>query len=118
MGRRAPGFERAGMWEFPGGKVDPGETPLDAALREPFEEVGIIVYPVTDFEVIEDRPLLDGKHAGRTYIALGCTALAIPPFDVLGTSVETDQSAWFMPEEIANMPNVTSTSQEAARRFL
>jgi 8-oxo-dGTP pyrophosphatase MutT (NUDIX family) len=33
----------AGFWEFPGGKLDPGETPLDAARREWAEETGCVV---------------------------------------------------------------------------
>ena len=35
----------AGQWALPGGRVDPGETALDAALRELDEELGIRVGP-------------------------------------------------------------------------
>ena len=43
--RRPQGKTLAGMWEFPGGKVDPGESPECALVRELREELGVEVDP-------------------------------------------------------------------------
>jgi len=39
--QRRPGTHLAGLWEFPGGKVEPAEDPRDAVRRELLEELGI-----------------------------------------------------------------------------
>lgn len=45
--QRPAGKHHAGLWEFPGGKVEPGEAPAAALARELTEELGITVDPAT-----------------------------------------------------------------------
>jgi 8-oxo-dGTP diphosphatase len=43
LAQRPPGKPMAGLWEFPGGKIEPGESPEGSLLRELNEELGIVV---------------------------------------------------------------------------
>ena len=45
LAQRPPGKSMAGLWEFPGGKLDPNETPEAALTRELHEELGIDLRP-------------------------------------------------------------------------
>jgi 8-oxo-dGTP diphosphatase len=54
LAQRLPGKHLAGGWEFPGGKVEPGETRFQTLGRELHEELGI--------EVLAARPLLCVRH--------------------------------------------------------
>jgi len=68
--RRRPGGAWGNLWEFPGGRVEPGEAPEDAAVRELFEETG--------YAARIEAPLGVIRHGYTTYrVTLHCYLLAL-----------------------------------------
>lgn len=79
--QRAEPPELAGGWEFPGGKVDPGESDADALVRECHEELGVKVrlgariggdWPLGEGSVLRvwTAELLDGEPVALEHRAL------------------------------------------------
>lgn len=99
----------AGKWEFPGGKLDPGEAPLQAALREWGEETGSQLPPGT---VTGDWTSPNGIYQGFAYriaeeAQIDCNMdhedrHVLNPDDPDGDEIEV--VAWWRLEDLPKMP--------------
>ncbi len=75
----------SGQWAFPGGRCDKGETPVEAALRETREEIGLVAGPQDVLGVLDDYPTRSGYLISPVVVWAGPT----PDLRLNGEEVES-----------------------------
>jgi len=97
LAQRPPGKSMAGLWEFPGGKVESGETPEAALIRELHEELGI------DTHASCLAPLTFASHAYPDFHLL-MPLFACRKWQGIPHPREGQTLAWARPESLRDYP--------------
>ena len=97
IAQRPKGKELEGLWEFPGGKIDPGERPEDALIRELKEELGVTVKPACLAPLTFASHSYDGFHLLMPlYVCRRWEGFAQP--------LDGQALKWVWPKDLRNYP--------------
>ena len=95
LATRPRGKHLAGMWEFPGGKIEQNESPNECLKREIIEELGIKVIALDTIFIINHD--YSDKRVNIRFIRC-LTSETIPALGLEGQHLK-----WYRPEELANI---------------
>ena len=97
IAQRPEGKPMAGLWEFPGGKVETGERPEETLIRELEEELGIVV---------KEACLAPLTFASHTYpdFHLVMPLYVCRRWDGMVTAKEAQKLAWVRPNRLREYP--------------
>lgn len=94
--KRPHGKAMAGLWEFPGGKVDSGETPEQALIRELEEELGIGVSEAALKPLAFASEPLEGKHL--VLLLYSCDQWSGDPQAIIASEIK-----WVIPSDLHDL---------------
>jgi 8-oxo-dGTP diphosphatase len=97
LAERPAGKSMAGLWEFPGGKVEPGERPEQSLIRELEEELGIVVNPACL------APLTFASHTYPDFHLL-MPLYVCRRWEGIVTAQEGQRLAWVRPARLRDYP--------------
>lgn len=97
LAQRPEGKSMAGLWEFPGGKVEPGESPETALIRELEEELGVSTHESCL------APLTFASHAYEDFHLL-MPLYVCRKWEGAAQSREGQALAWARPRELRDYP--------------
>lgn len=97
LAQRPPGKTLAGLWEFPGGKIEAGEVPEDALVRELKEELGI------DTAASCLAPLTFASHRYDDF-HLMMPLFVCRVWQGVVTAREGQRLAWVLPKDFGKYP--------------
>lgn len=96
VGQRAAHKAQGGLWEFMGGKIEPGESPEEALARECREELNL---------EIQNERIIDSVVHEYPEKVINLTLIACEPKKgSLPTALEHQSIAWVAPDEMRTMP--------------
>ncbi len=107
LGRRPDHKRHGGLWEFPGGKIDNGETEFDALTRELLEEFGVETISVGN--VVYECPDRGSPFLVR-FFDVGIRGKLDP--------TEHTEIGWFEPESLATLGLAPCDARFVAEYFL
>ena len=97
IAQRPEGKSMAGLWEFPGGKVEPGESPETSLIRELKEEIGI------DVKAACLAPLTFASHAYEAFHLL-MPLYVCRRWEGIPRPHEGQTLAWVKPNKLTDYP--------------
>ncbi len=97
LAQRPKGKSMEGLWEFPGGKIEPGETPEEALIRELHEELGIDTWSSCL------APLTFASHTYEDFHLL-MPLFACRKWEGIVQSLEGQALKWVRPNQLRDYP--------------